>query len=94
MLDLADRVAVLDFGTKIAEGAPLEVAQHRGHRSLCRWRGRMSVISDVVRRGPLWQTLVGDSRAGLTRPEAVALRDKSLGIWEPITWIAIGRLSS
>lgn len=28
VLDLADRVAVLDFGTKIAEGAPLEVAQH------------------------------------------------------------------
>lgn len=49
----------------------------------------MSVISDVVRRGPLWQTLVGRLRAqSLTRPEAVALRDKSLGIWEPITWIA------
>ena len=28
VLDLADRVAVLDFGTKIAEGLPTEVAQH------------------------------------------------------------------
>ena len=28
VLDLADRVAVLDFGHKIAEGAPKEVAQH------------------------------------------------------------------
>ena len=28
VLDLADRVAVLDFGTKIAEGAPQEVAEH------------------------------------------------------------------
>jgi branched-chain amino acid transport system ATP-binding protein len=28
VLDLADRVAVLDFGNKIAEGLPAEVAQH------------------------------------------------------------------
>lgn len=28
VLDLADRVAVLDFGTKIAEGLPAEVARH------------------------------------------------------------------
>jgi branched-chain amino acid transport system ATP-binding protein len=28
VLDLADRVVVLDFGTKIAEGLPAEVAQH------------------------------------------------------------------
>lgn len=28
VLDLADRVAVLDFGRKIAEGEPAEVAQH------------------------------------------------------------------
>jgi branched-chain amino acid transport system ATP-binding protein len=28
VLDLADRVVVLDFGTKIAEGLPAEVAEH------------------------------------------------------------------
>ena len=47
----------------------------------------MSVIAESVRQGPLWQTLPGRLRAhALARPEATALRDKSLGVWKATTW--------
>ncbi|MDP6944456.1 MAG: AMP-binding protein, partial [Myxococcota bacterium] len=47
----------------------------------------MSVISDEVRSGPLWATLPGRLLAhAQARPDAVALRDKSFGIWQPTTW--------
>ena len=49
----------------------------------------MSVISEDVRRGPFWSTLPGRLRAhALERPDVVALRDKSFGIWQPTTWQA------
>ncbi|MGB0588287.1 MAG: AMP-dependent synthetase/ligase [Myxococcota bacterium] len=47
----------------------------------------MSVITEAVKQSPLWQTLPGRLRAhALARPESVALREKSHGIWRPTTW--------
>jgi long-chain acyl-CoA synthetase len=47
----------------------------------------MNVVPESVRESPLWQTLPGRLRAhALARPDSVALRDKSHGIWRPTTW--------
>jgi long-chain acyl-CoA synthetase len=47
----------------------------------------MSVIAEAVMQSPLWRTLPGRLRAhALARPESVALREKSHGIWRPTTW--------
>ena len=101
VLDLADNVAVLDFGKKIADGVPEYIRAHPAvveayiGGALSAETAPVEVVS--LRAAPARD---GDgavdtlpaylSMHARTRGDSVAIREKHLGIWREITWRQYG----
>ena len=86
VMDISDRVAVLDMGQKIAEGTPDEVrAEPAGHQGLPgrRQGARATGGADVAELTTLPRLLQRNARELGDRP---AIREKDRGIWQTWTW--------
>ena len=86
VMDISDRVAVLDFGKVIADGTPAagasdpEVIRPTSAR---RTRARAQSADASPSSSAALAERHGDRR--------IALREKRFGIWQPITWAAYNR---
>ena len=77
VMDLADRVMVVDFGVPITTGTPDEVQRHP------------DVVRAYLGRGGRRRDQPRHPDPGARRRrcrDAVALRDKDMGIWREWTW--------
>lgn len=109
VLDLADRVAVLDFGKKIADGTPEHIRTHpavvEAYIGGVRGGGEdgddeadpddpdsaEDTRSSREADGELADTLPARLYGHATeRGDAVAMREKELGIWREISWAEYG----
>ena len=79
VMDLADRVMVVDFGVPIATGTPDEVQRHPDVDPRLPRRGGRRRRHDQPRHPD-------PRRTPRQMPDAVALREKDLGIWRELTW--------
>ena len=83
VMDIADTITVLNFGSKIAGGKPEDIRSNP--KVIEAYLGnRANILREIPWKEDTLPKLFLRNRN--LYPDKIALREKDLGVWQPVTW--------